>query len=502
MDWFKKLDWTIIFFTVSLSVLGTLVLYGGGGETNAYKKIIWLVLGFVFMIIFANLNYQNLGSYTTMMYIVGIVLLVLTLLFAPVINGARAWIRIGPLGFQTSEFMKIALIFVLSRYLILKEKDIGKIREMIFPFLFTAFPLILIAAQPDLGYAVLFIPILLVMLFIGGANIGMLLGLVIVGFSVLFIPMYMEYQKFILVDSLVANLKEQHLQLAESVRVLNFNVWYFLDNPHEAARYTSSSLRWAIEAVTNSDNIKVINKAVEQVTQSQPVWLRDFFLNDSVVLIFILTSAVVSIGFYIAFFIQHRSWMRISSIAFLILSVSIAGAFLTRATISFKSHQVVRLISFANPDKFPKRSGYQLRHSLITIGSGQIYGKGLFHSDMTKGDIPLLPEWHNDFIFSVIGEQFGLLGTLLTLFLLFGLILRSAMIALQSKDDFGTILASGITALFFFHTFFNVGITMGLLPVTGIPLIFVSYGGSNMLSSFVAAGVLINIHKRKYVHGS
>lgn len=502
MNWFKRLDWTIIFFTVTLSILGILVLYGGGGEANAFKKIIWLALGLVFMIVFANLNYQNLGSYTTVMYIAGIILLVLTLLFAPVINGARAWIRIGPLGFQTSEFMKIALIFVLSRYLILKEKDIGKIREMIFPFAFTAFPLVLIAAQPDLGYAVLFIPIFLVMLFIGGANVGMLLGLVVVGFSVLFIPMYMEYQKFILVEDLVANLKAQHLQLAESVRVLNFDVWYFLDNPQEAVRYTGSSLLWAIEAVTNKDNIKIINKAVEQITNSKPVWLRDFFLHDSLVLIFILTSAVAALGFYIAFFVRRRLWMRMLSIGFLIFATSIAGAFITRATINFKSHQVVRLISFANPDKFPKRSGYQLRHSLITLGSGQLYGKGLFHSDMTKGDIPLLPEWHNDFIFSVIGEQFGLLGTLFTLFLLFGLILRSAMIAYQSKDDFGTILASGITALFFFHTFFNVGITMGLLPVTGIPLIFISYGGSNMLSSFIAAGVLINIHKRKYVHGN
>lgn len=502
MRWFYKMDWFIVFTSMSLSLLGIFVLFGSGGsgEILAYKKLVWLVLGVLAMLLFANINYQTLGSYSLIMYGVGILLLIVTLLFAPRINGARAWIRIGPFGIQTSELMKIALIFALSKYLLFKEKDIGKVREMIVPFFITAVPLVLIAIQPDLGYAVLIIPILFVMLFIGGANAQVLAALLIIGFSTLFVPMYMEYQKFILVDDIVTLLKKEHLQLAESVRVLNFEVWHFLDNPASAKAYAGSSLKWAIEAVTSRENLETIRLAIREIRAAHPVWLRDFFLNTTAVMVMVGVTGFLALVFFIIHFTRNLPWARFFSVAFLIISLATLTVFVTRSTVSFKPHQVIRIISFANPDKFPKRSGYQLRHSLITVGSGKIFGKGMFQSDMTRGDVPFLPEWHNDFIFSVVGEQFGLIGTLVTLFLLFGLILRSAMIALQSKDDFGTLLASGITALFFFHTAFNVGITLGLLPVTGIPLIFVSYGGSNMLASFICAGVLINIHKRKYIN--
>ena len=180
--------------------------------------------------------------------------------------------------------------------------------------------------------------------------------------------------------------------------------------------------------------------------------------------------------------------------------LSLGSAFIVHKFFHFKTHQIIRIVSFANPDKFQKGAGYQLRHSLITLGSGQLTGKGFFNGDMTKGDVPFLPEWYNDFIFSVVGEQLGFLGTSFTLLILLGLILRGTTIALQSKDDFGSLLASGLTAILFLHVFINIGINLGLLPVTGIPLIFISSGGSNMISSFVILGILSNIHARRFIN--
>ena len=119
---------------------------------------------------------------------------------------------------------------------------------------------------------------------------------------------------------------------------------------------------------------------------------------------------------------------------------------------------------------------------------------------MTKGDTPFLPEWYNDFIFSVVGEQLGFWGSAMLLLLLFGLILRAINIAVTSKDDFGAMLASGIALIFFLHVFINIGISVGLLPVTGIPLSFVSYGGSHMLLCFVCVGILINIYRRRFIN--
>ena len=185
---------------------------------------------------------------------------------------------------------------------------------------------------------------------------------------------------------------------------------------------------------------------------------------------------------------------------FLILSLSLSSYMISTYFVNFKTHQVVRIVSFANPEKFQRGAGYQLRHSLITLGSGKLQGKGILEGDMTKGAVPFLPEWHNDFIFSVIGEQLGFWGTSLSLVFLFLIIFRGVFIAIQSKDEFGSLLASGITIIFFLHIAVNIGISVGLFPVTGIPLIFISSGGSNMVSSFIALGILLNINDRRFIN--
>jgi len=160
-----------------------------------------------------------------------------------------------------------------------------------------------------------------------------------------------------------------------------------------------------------------------------------------------------------------------------------------------KDYQVNRLTSFLDPAKDPARTGYNLQQSKIAIGSGQLTGRGLFNG--TQTNLRFVPEQHTDFIFTVVGEELGFFGAGVFV-LVFGLFVwRGVRIAMMSKDHFGTLLAAGIVSMFAFQGFVNVGMTMGISPITGIPLPFVSYGGSSLIASFLATGVLLNIHMRR-----
>ena len=157
-------------------------------------------------------------------------------------------------------------------------------------------------------------------------------------------------------------------------------------------------------------------------------------------------------------------------------------------------YQVKRLQSFVNPSADPQQSGYQLRQSRITIGSGGIIGRGLFNGPQTNGRF--VPEQQTDFIFTVAGEETGFLGSGFIL-LLFGLFfVRAFAIASRTTDIFGRLVCIGVIAWFAFQTFENIGMTMGLMPMTGVPVPFMSYGGSSMFANLVGLGLLQSVHLR------
>jgi len=162
-----------------------------------------------------------------------------------------------------------------------------------------------------------------------------------------------------------------------------------------------------------------------------------------------------------------------------------------------KPHQKERIRAFLNWTYEPLGSGYQIRQSLIAIGSGGFWGKGWGEGLLNR--LNYLPHHHNDFIFGVIAEEWGFWGTSLVL-LLYGLIILGGLsIAGRTKEPFGRLLAAGISTLFLSQVLVNIGMTLGLLPVTGLTLPFVSYGGSSMVSSFIAIGLLLNISMRREV---
>jgi rod shape determining protein RodA len=155
------------------------------------------------------------------------------------------------------------------------------------------------------------------------------------------------------------------------------------------------------------------------------------------------------------------------------------------------AHQRDRIMTFVDPQMDPQGSGYQVLQSKVAIGSGGFFGKGYLNG--TQTNLSFLPEEHTDFIFSVIGEQFGFLGCVLVLGLFFLLLQRIMGVAVDTRSRFTSLVAVGLTGIFSFHVIVNVSMTMGMMPVTGLPLPFLSYGGSFLISCMMMLGILVNL---------
>lgn len=176
------------------------------------------------------------------------------------------------------------------------------------------------------------------------------------------------------------------------------------------------------------------------------------------------------------------------------------GAFLISLPVMWKllkPYQQSRILVFLNPELDPMDKGYHVIQSKTAIGSGQLWGKGLFEG--TQNNLGFVLERHTDFIFSVIGEELGLIGALVLMMLFLWLLLRCIHIAKVSKDDYGMLICVGIISMFLFHILENIGMTIGLMPVTGIPLPFISYGGSSLLTNMAAVGLVLNVGMRRQV---
>lgn len=178
------------------------------------------------------------------------------------------------------------------------------------------------------------------------------------------------------------------------------------------------------------------------------------------------------------------------------LGYVIGGGILTSPLLwhILKDYQKKRILIFLDPNVDPLNAGYHLIQSKIAVGSGGIFGKGLSFASQSR--LNFIPAHHTDFIFSTLAEEFGFIGITFLLLLYTLILLRGIRIMLVSKDNFGTLLASGIISMWIFHILVNIGMTVGIMPITGIPLPFISYGGSSLLTNIIAASLLLNIGMR------
>lgn len=346
------------------------------------RQMIYGCGGLVAFALLAFVPYQKLGRFAYPLFIFTLALLVLVL-FLPAKRGSNRWIGLGFFQIQPSEFAKLALIILLAWYLRIGD-HYRKILGLIPPFLLTLIPMGLILREPDLGTSLLLLPTLYAMLFLAGAKIRHLLGIVLVGVIILLCP----------VPRSLASMGP----LETSQRIATA---YWTSGPEEKP------------------------------------------------------DTVVS-------------------------AAALAG---------MKYHQLKRINGWL------KGEGYQLFQSKMILGSGKITGLG----DWQHGEIYFrnLPEDHTDFIFSIIGGQWGFLGCLGVFLLYGGIIICGMEIAATTTDPFGRLLAIGVLALMVTQVFINVSMTMGLMPITGMTLPLISYGGSSLVVNCAALGLLVNVGQRR-----
>jgi len=162
-----------------------------------------------------------------------------------------------------------------------------------------------------------------------------------------------------------------------------------------------------------------------------------------------------------------------------------------------REYQKARILTFLDPDRDPLGTGYHIIQSKIAIGSGMISGKGFLKG--TQNALSFLPEQHTDFIFSVLAEEWGLIGSVIILIVFLMLIIKGLNVAYRCREPFGTILSVGITAMIFWQVIINIGMVMGLMPVVGVTLPFISYGGSSLITVMICIGLLINVSMRRFM---
>ncbi|CEH33116.1 rod shape-determining protein RodA [Romboutsia lituseburensis] len=356
----KQLDWKLIITVLAIFGFGLVVLSSAthaqitGNYWQIYKQGSAFGLGVLMIIGILLFDYNFLGKYYKALYIVSLLLLAVILIpgIGAERGGARSWLNLGPLDFQTSELVKLTFILSYAKIVESKKGKLNNLKE-IMPVVIYAVPFIgLLFAQPDLGTAIVFSCIIAGMLFTAGLD------------------------------------------------------------------------------------IKLIKRCIVAVLVTLPLM-------------------------------------------YLVMA----------------PHQKERIDAFLHPDDPTKKGNYQVMQSMIAIGSGGVTGKGLYNG--TQNQEGFLPVQESDFIFAVIGEELGVVGMAAVIGLYALFLTRMIYIAKEAKDFYGTLIVVGVMSMFAYQIIQNIGMTVALIPVTGVTLPFISYGGSSLLTSLANLGLVLNVCMRR-----
>jgi rod shape determining protein RodA len=355
----RDYDWWLMAILAAICALGVIEIYSathGSALTGMHlKQIRWLVVGVVLMFAFSRVDYHVIMDQAPILYMIGIAALLAVLLVGHTRFGAKRWIPILGEFFQVSELVKLIIIIVLARFFAEVRTDELSLQDLLKAGLIVGLPLVLILKQPDLGTALVLIPMLVVGAFLAGLQWKHAAAIVLIG--VLMLPAG----------------------------------WHFL-----------------------------------------------------------------------------------------------------------KPYQKERVTSFLHPEEDAKGSGYQVLQSKIAVGSGGFWGRGFGNG--SQNQLGYIPVRYSDFIMSAWAEEQGFKGVLLALGLYMALLLRLVQNAQRAKDRAGMFLVMGVTAALGFHVLVNVAMVIGAMPVTGIPLPLMSYGGSATLFVFLAIGLVMNVRLRRFVN--
>ncbi|HJU86502.1 MAG TPA: rod shape-determining protein RodA [Gemmatimonadota bacterium] len=385
-------NWYLLALAMALATGGVALLYSASqtasGDNAQYWQfqLIWLFAALVAYAVIGLVPMRMIEKISRPAYVVSLALLVLVLAF-PAISGARSWIRVGSIGFQPSEFAKIATILVIAQWAARLKTPPRGMTELVVPAVLVGLPAALTLLQPDLGTAIVYVLLFAALCFWAGTP-----------------PLIV----FLLLSPIVSILLTFSLPLW-SLYILALGALLFVLRPPRST--------WIYVSATN------------------------------------LLMGIVALPL----------WNQLAG------------------------YQKQRLLIFLQPESDPRGAGWNVIQSKVAIGSGGWFGKGFLEG--TQKRLAFLPERHTDFIFSVLGEELGFIGVM-TAFVLFGLLLLEGVrIAERNPDPYASTLAFGLVALVASHLAINTAMTVGMMPITGLPLPFLSKGGSFLVVCFAAVAL-------------
>ena len=452
----KQFDGLLLIIYLNLVIIGLLMIYSsshGPGETPDIfdlksplgRQLLWAGVSLVTLLFLLTISSEFWKTFAVPIYILAIIGLILVLIFGSEIKGAKAWFSIGIFSFQPAEFAKLGTLLLVSSFLSNFRTDIRQLRHQGVGLLILLLPVLLILLQPDAGSGLIFLAFLLPM-FRGGLPIGYLILGVLVFFSFL-MPLIMDIQLWLY----------GILFISLTTVMLSF----------EKKRF------WIMSIIL-------------LVVLSYLGYREELFL----VMTLLLCSFFLLFG--ILAWRQGRQRLVSLVLSFMILSSILSYSSFFIFNNLLLPHQQERINVWLNPEKCdPRGSLYNVLQAKLAISSGGLEGKGFLEGNITK--LHYVPEQTTDFIFCAIGEEQGFIGTFGVIILYMMLVLRIIQIGERQRTEFGRYYAYGLAGMFFLHYTINIGMTIGLAPVIGIPLPFISYGGSSLLFFTILLGILMKL---------
>ncbi|BAX79695.1 rod shape-determining protein RodA [Labilibaculum antarcticum] len=457
----KNLDWWTVFMYVLLIFLGWINIYAAVYNeehhsifdiTQSYgKQLMWIGAAFFLAIVILIIEGKFFSAFAYPTYLFMIFLLIAVLIFGREVNGARSWFQLGAIRFQPAEFAKFATCLAISRYISQFNFKIHKFKSLVVSGVILFTPAVLIILQRDAGSALVYTVFLLVLYREGLSGVVLFIGFLS---AVLFIITLLFAKLYVLLTIIGFSfvcLKFMGIRFKQILIGLSFI-------------FIGFALVWGI------------GKLLQVEVSVYAILLISIGLNILPFLYYIYRERL-----------KNAIWVLLIAVGSLFFTFSVSYLFEN----VLESHQQERINDLLGIESDPSGAGYNVAQSKIAIGSGGFAGKGFLNGTQTKFNF--VPEQSTDFIFCTVGEEWGFIGSTVVLFLLLTLILRLLFLAERQRSPFSRIYGYGVACILFFHLAVNVGMTIGLAPVIGIPLPFFSYGGSSLWAFTILLFVFLRL---------
>jgi rod shape determining protein RodA len=442
LDWLSILLWVVMIAFGWMNIYSSNIMEASGGifdlSQRFGKQLIWIGASVLLAMLMLVLDAKFYIYFSYLLYAALLGILAGVLLFGTEINGARSWFVIGGFQFQPAEFAKPITALALARLLTSHNFNIKKFWPLVKALAIIAAPPLLILLQPDLGSVIIYAAFILVLFREGfSANIMVLL----IALGLLFFATLLLDQELILLLLVVFTL-----------------IIYMI------------AMRSLKKGMFNGLMIAILFGAIFGINYllhaGFPVFLMGLAALAPVILVLMVKG------------IRTRQYMQVKVMTGLLISIFFVISVDYAMNKVLKPHQQHRIYVTLGIEDDPQGVGYNVNQSKIAIGSGGFSGKGYLNGTQTK--LHFVPEQSTDFIFCTVGEEWGFLGTTFVILLYVGFLLRMLFLAERQRSSFSRIFGYGFISVMLIHFMVNIGMTIGLLPVIGIPLPFFSYGGSSL----------------------